>query len=917
MAFPQIPETDDERRTEFLRLMGVEDFPGIYVLGCFARYVTVYAQQVRALNLIDTLAKGGVFSRHSSLAVIGAGIAGLTAAGAAAVRGVGLVSVFERLENTMRLQRATEKRYIHPHIYDWPNMESESGEAGLPLMDWEAGRAQEVVARLGKKWDKLRAEFGDCIEEPYFECAPLELTIGDGKPRITLKGQSKQYDVVILAVGFGRDAQKDSEGEIVTDSYWTDSNLDGLEAESNKTWLVSGAGDGALTDLMRLCIRDFQHRDVLNAVDQATKEKVGQRLLKVESPEYETEARKEEYLRAVAQIGDDLDNNLSRRNVGKVLLNCSPKEFFGQRSSVLNRLIATYLYERKRFELKPGKIASPIKRGDRYEITFEDGTSSLEVDKVILRHGPDRALQQSFPDIWRACRHLKEEWEEARQYEDWTRKPLYQPGDFDWEGKRCPPLRVSYSNQVGCVVMTGSRKPSGRNQPQRVAQALETFADKSGTTRFAGRRVAVEPEWITAAEALSSSASYERAVRALCDSEIAVFDISGLESVMMFFLGIRAAVRRGVTVTLTQDDLQQAPLPFNISSINPIQLGKGDTELIAKAFEAGFDALRVQPEGYLDLPAFDVVRRLSEEHRPLPPNEGVLVLRWFDDQYTEMIDDVIKHPLRKRIGENAKIVTSLDSSSPQLVGQRLYAAIRRANLCLADWTGWRPNVFFEIGVRLAVNKTDPVFILCENRPPGWKDGVDTKSKWPEAADPSAGLLENFFKPTRFDFTNLASLDQRIENFFDARKNCVQGARLSQGRTYHVVSRAIERRQEPGGRPLDEFLRAEAEIIAGPAVVEEGDPVPVLFGDVIGKQFQQAAIEYLLAAWYYLNGRHKLLPPWRAECSLANASQLLAIKRIGEELCARLLLVEGDEYRRLADEVGEALETINAVLKDRG
>src|SRR5690349_6957441 len=96
MSFPSKPSTPDEQRAEFLRLTGVPNHPGIYVLGCYARYVTVYAQQVRALNLIDCLAKSGVVSARSCIAVIGGGIGGLTTAAAALVRGVGSVTLFAR-----------------------------------------------------------------------------------------------------------------------------------------------------------------------------------------------------------------------------------------------------------------------------------------------------------------------------------------------------------------------------------------------------------------------------------------------------------------------------------------------------------------------------------------------------------------------------------------------------------------------------------------------------------------------------------------------------------------------------------------------------------------------------------------------------------------------------------------------------
>ncbi len=50
---------------------------------------------------------------------------------------------------------------------------------------------------------------------------------------------SGTFDTIILAVGFGRDSTPSSEG------YWTDTSLDGLEAESAGTWFVSGTATAA------------------------------------------------------------------------------------------------------------------------------------------------------------------------------------------------------------------------------------------------------------------------------------------------------------------------------------------------------------------------------------------------------------------------------------------------------------------------------------------------------------------------------------------------------------------------------------------------------------------------------------------------------------------------------------------------
>ncbi|MBV8376473.1 MAG: NAD(P)-binding protein, partial [Verrucomicrobia bacterium] len=91
----------------------------VFAIGCFARYVTLYSQQVRALNLIRALLATAVIARGKKLAVIGAGASGLTAAAAAAVKGVN-VTVMEELEGILEIQQNNRQRWIHPHIFDWP-----------------------------------------------------------------------------------------------------------------------------------------------------------------------------------------------------------------------------------------------------------------------------------------------------------------------------------------------------------------------------------------------------------------------------------------------------------------------------------------------------------------------------------------------------------------------------------------------------------------------------------------------------------------------------------------------------------------------------------------------------------------------------------------------------------------------------
>ncbi len=408
---------------------------------------------------------------------------------------------------------------------------------------------------------------------------------------------------------------------------------------------------------------------------------------------------------------------------------------------------------------------------------FEGRTGKpMKVDQAIIRHGPKPALAQGFPDIWAACEPLRAEWRPDRQDEDWTRKRLYSTEDFEAALGKIPPLRLDFAGRIGCVLVKGRGDPPGEmTQEERVTQALEKLKKRLGSRTVAGPEIETVPEVILATEALATSAAYERTVRALCECDLAVFDITGLDCAVMLFLGIRSAVRRGVTITLTNDEPGGNPLPFNLASLIPIRTRKEEIKQIANALEAGYDALRLQPDAYLDLPAFDAVRRLGETPGIREPEEQVLLLQWFDPDHGKKVNETLKGKLEGRFGEATRLVSRLDCASPQLVEQRLYPAIRCTRVCIADWTGWRPNVFFEIGVRLAVNDTDPIFIFYSDDP----DGDPAKAVELDG-DPARRALFDFFKPTRFSLKELKNLKDRLAEFDPNQPSLGTGATLSPG-----------------------------------------------------------------------------------------------------------------------------------------
>src|SRR5579859_2675998 len=251
--------SEDHQITKILGLLEVPGWSGVYALGCYGRYITVYSQQVRALNLAYALRQTGALAATTKIAVVGAGIAGVTFT-VAAFRLGATVTLLEKLPVAMGVQKGSTQRFLHPHIYDWPAMELEDESAGLPIFDWTAGPVDEVVEQLEGQW-KVELDRSNGRILPRWEVSEVAVEQAISGQHITVTWNDRregphgeEFDLVILAVGFGKEL--DLIGSL--HGYWEDDRLTKL-SDRTKTCLVSGYGDGGLTDLMQLCIKEFRH----------------------------------------------------------------------------------------------------------------------------------------------------------------------------------------------------------------------------------------------------------------------------------------------------------------------------------------------------------------------------------------------------------------------------------------------------------------------------------------------------------------------------------------------------------------------------------------------------------------------------------------------------------------------------------
>jgi len=295
----------------------------IFVLGCFEGTKTFATQQGRAFSFVHALHKSGRFVPDMRLVVIGGGLSGLAVAVAAASTRI-TVHLIEKKKKSEFLSHLAggKHRFIHPTVYDWPmnatdyNWVRSAGNlnvSGIPFFPWKAGTADAVSAEIrdayNRERDKVKLRYGEDRIVEHTGATAHSIRVSDSEYFIEFvddKGQARYVigDAVVIAAGFseekkiwvvpsgnGWDLTNETPSSIditdvpalrpfvLSDGYWKDDShrfgdvkqrpllgidSDGKTNNLRKFVVVSGQGDGALIDILRLGIKDFRHENVLN-----------------------------------------------------------------------------------------------------------------------------------------------------------------------------------------------------------------------------------------------------------------------------------------------------------------------------------------------------------------------------------------------------------------------------------------------------------------------------------------------------------------------------------------------------------------------------------------------------------------------------------------------------------------------------
>jgi len=270
---PQNPPTDP-----FLLTYRVRDH--LYDIGPHISPISIRDQMIRAHTLVMRAMRERIIAPDKPLLIVGAGVAGATAAIAAARAGVH-TTVVDKETNTFALQLGCKTRYLDPTQYDWPADHWGHGEFPLLprdfLLAWEGGDSSVIA---GAWEDKFNDEIDN--NRSHFRVvwsATLEdsesLAADPSSHMITAKfscksGWSEQRDYAMIISCVGAGLEQTTIGSYSGLSFWGDDSLAdenlGMPAFMTPKVLISGSGDGALQDFLRIVTSKESAKAIFSAL---------------------------------------------------------------------------------------------------------------------------------------------------------------------------------------------------------------------------------------------------------------------------------------------------------------------------------------------------------------------------------------------------------------------------------------------------------------------------------------------------------------------------------------------------------------------------------------------------------------------------------------------------------------------------
>lgn len=249
-----MPQGDDTAVKGILKATHYGGPLQIYHMGPFARRISFATQQTRALNLIWALHSSKKIRAGHRVAVIGGGLAGVTAAASLAKLDC-KVTLFERNDAVLLQQAGTRHRIVHPNINHWPEKPVHP-TTELPIFDWFAAECAFAIGEISSDWASEIAKIQNVEVVPG---VTVERHIPERDNRVSFRmspnKSTESFDAAIITTGFAEERSLENYRHEFK-SYWRPDDLEeDRDANSSRSFVVCGCGDGGLIDALRLAYK--------------------------------------------------------------------------------------------------------------------------------------------------------------------------------------------------------------------------------------------------------------------------------------------------------------------------------------------------------------------------------------------------------------------------------------------------------------------------------------------------------------------------------------------------------------------------------------------------------------------------------------------------------------------------------------
>jgi len=449
---------------------------------------------------------------------------------------------------------------------------------------------------------------------------------------------------------------------------------------------------------------------------------------------------------------------------------------------------------------------------------------------------------------------------------------------------------------------------------ERVQAAIHKQSEE--IKRLTGQVINDKPFVVNVTEALESPERMFQFVQAIAAAPIMVVDVTEFQPAVMLFLGIRSVVRRGVTITTINeapDEASLSQLPFNIQETKVIHLSgqydidspKHSVNWIGSAISSGLMQLRNDPS-YLDLPVYDAIR--SPEPKSLAGTQSIrdriLMLCPFKEAYQEhwrYVSDKITINISSIETSLKSLERMLDISSPRLVGQALYEGIRWSRCCIVDWTNWRANVFFELGVRYSCSDIGPICLIEAD------DCKDDKSTFPLQRERLLALLNPIVYKLNGPPEPFKKAFARYAAIINGQEIPLEHMAVAHNAIYETIVNSYYWAQEPITRLPHEEMRNNLQAKFGKDPQKKGS-FPILFSTnpEFARELGGNLQERWIAAWAYLRSRYS---PDEFTSNPELRQELVAL---GEEVVQTLSKSSDPNHKRISEGIVDLIDELETL-----